>query len=159
MTRREIKDKIAELQDLLEEMDKPIGYEDDVLFLLSSEEYERYKDKIRCIEMYWWLRDKYTNSSAYVCRVNTDGYSYYGGASRACGVRPCLKYDKIDSIIDSKEKNCFIWNETKWRIIDKENCIAISEVPIWFMEFDNQNNDYETSSIRKFLKEWSGLEY
>lgn len=159
MTRKEIKDKIAELQDLLEEMDETVGYEDDVLFLLSSEEYKRYKNKIRHIKVYWWLRDKYTNTSACVCNVGYVGLSDFYGACGTNGVRPCLRYDKISSIIDSKEENCFMWNETKWRIIDKENHIAISEVPIWFMEFDNQSNDYETSNIRKFLKEWSGLRY
>lgn len=136
-----------------------IGFKNDVLFLLNKEEYKRYKDKIRYIEMYWWLRDRYGESSTSVYRVNDGGFSSGYGASSPIGIRPCLKYDKVDSIIDSKEENCFLWNDTKWRIIDEENKIAISDLPIEFKEFDRESSEYETSDIRKFLKEWSELEY
>ena len=61
------------------------------LFLLSVEEYERYKDSIPLVKEYWWLRSpgKYSNYGAYVksdCSVYLIGteVEYEGG------IRPAL---------------------------------------------------------------------
>ena len=52
------------------------------------------------------------------------------------------------------EENCFIYNDVKWKIIDKEKQIAISYMPISFQIFDGTSNNYQNSFIRKFLNDW-----
>lgn len=158
-TIKNLEKTIGELKEYAKQLDEEIGFKDDVLFLMSLDEYKRYKDKIRYIKTWWWLRNSYGYSSTYAYFINSDGFSSYGVAFNDYGVRPCLRYNKISLIIDLEEENCFLWNKTKWRIIDEKNKIAISDLPIEFKKFDGESNDYETSDIRAFLKEWSGLEY
>lgn len=132
--------------------------EEDKVFLLSTKEYEMYMSEIPYVKTWWWLRSPgiYSNYAAavdYDGSVSYDGY--YVNDDTDC-VRPALRYSTLKSEISkSKEKNCFVWNETKWKIIDKEKEIAIAYMPISFDRFDDNSNDYEGSHIRKWLLDWS----
>lgn len=132
--------------------------EEDRVFLLSIEEYEMYMDDIPHINTWWWLRSPgdYSDCAA---GVRSDGSVNYCGdyvnIATDC-VRPALRYATLKSEISkSKDENCFIWNEIKWKIIDKEKEIAIAYMPIAFDKFDDNSNDYESSHIRKWLLDWS----
>lgn len=129
----------------------------DPIYLLSIDECKNYKEKIPHINIWWWLRS-YGENSWYVAYVNNSGsVSYHGDyvdhASYA--VRPALCYSELKgSAIDSKDIDCFIWNDVKWKIIDKDKEIAISVLPISFDKFDDESNNYENSHIRKWLLDW-----
>ena len=143
------------MEQLLDE--NKIGFKDDEIFLLSVDEYKQYKENIPRMNSWWWLRSP-GSFGIDAAIVDYDGsvhyYGYVVDIDLAC-VRPALKYSNLKSeISESKKENCFIWNEIRWTIIDKEKEIAIAEMPIAFMMFDNDSNDYETSEIREFLKKW-----
>ena len=169
MTKTEIAKRIEELgnevQDLKNQLDKvdKVGFEDDEMFLLSTHEYEQYKESIPHINAYWWLRSPgyYSNYAAYV--INVGSVNFYGlGVDYVFDcVRPALKFKSTSYFLKRNETGT--WTEAKigdriiaynfpWIIIDKD--LAIAEVPIAFRRFDDKSNDYETSEIRKFLKEW-----
>lgn len=65
------------------------------LFLLSSDEYEKYHNKIPKVDGCWWLRSPVRNSSsaAYVAYVYTDSVISYGHcvSQGDIGVRPALR--------------------------------------------------------------------
>lgn len=154
MTKQEALDKIKELEKFIKDLDESIGFDDDKIFLLSIEEYKKYIDEIPHMTTWWWLRSPGYNSRgvAFMSSYGYVGYdihlSYDNGA-----VRPALKYTNLNTI-KSKDKDCFVWNETKWKIIDEEKKIAISCLPITFERFDNDSNDYASSEIREWLLNW-----
>lgn len=127
------------------------------IYLLSTEEYQKYQEKIPHIGCWWWLRSPGENPY-YVASVSTGGLVYCPGRYtifNCNAVRPALRYSNLESqIIKSKKSNCFIWNEVRWVILDEEAEIAISEMPIAFDKFDDNSNDYSTSHIRKWLLDW-----
>lgn len=129
----------------------------DEIFLLSAEGYEKYKDRIPHINILWCLRSPGRNDN-YILYVNSTGMiDYYGYNVNIdnYAIRPALRYSNLKSkIIESKVKDAFIFNETRWIIIDKEKEIAIAELPIAFRRFDEKSNNYETSEIRKWLLDW-----
>lgn len=135
-----------------------IGYKNDEIFLLSIEECEYYEDKIPHKNCCWWLRSPGFSQDRAV-RIFDDGSVYYYGLIVVGGtyaVRPALKYSNLESqIIKSRlHKDRFLFNECPFRIIDRENKIALAEVPITFDMFDKESNDYETSYIRRKLLSW-----
>lgn len=128
-----------------------IGFEGDEIFLLSIEEYEKYKDKIPAIYGWWWLRSPGAYSN-YVALVYSGGSVNYSGnyVWEAAAVRPALKlrgeYDVGARIV---------LNDFPWIVIDKS--LAIAEVPIGQAVFDTDDTDdhcYRTSYIRAYLKKW-----
>lgn len=131
----------------------------DLIYLLSIEEYEKYRNKVPNIRGWWWLRTPGCYNQNYAAAVfSGDSVSYDGFVVDYTlgAVRPALNYSALKSEISkSKKSSCFIWNEVKWVIIDEENEIAISERPIAFTKFDDVNNDYEHSYIRKWLLVWA----
>lgn len=152
-----IKKMIKEAREELDRLEKQIkegegvGFEDDEIFLLSTEEYEKYKDKIPAIYYgWWWLRSpgRYSNQAAIVYgsgSINYNGnYVYADGA-----VRPALKL-KGEYDVGAR----VVLYDFPWIVIDKN--VAIAEVPIGFVVFNNTNEDnsYCSSSIRAYLKKW-----
>lgn len=126
-----------------EEQDK------DKIFLLSVEEYKKYKDKIPHINTWWWLR-----SSGYLpinaANVLYDGsIGYYGRdiSNYSGAVRPALNINKNYPI-----GTRIIVADSSWIVID--NKLAIAEVPIDFRRFNKDDNNYEKSEIRQFLFDW-----
>lgn len=163
-------DKIYELEKQIEQMkyeletlrkkvkqEIHIGFEEDSIFLLSEEEYKKYKDKIPHIDCHWWLRtpgigSKYVASSAYDDHYRHDNDLY--------AVRPVIKMSAIRDCLYNGSTYCgakngrFLALGATWKIIDEEKGLAISEMPIMFSRFDAESNNYATSEVRKKLLDW-----
>lgn len=153
-------DSIEAMETVITEFEsyEKIGFEQDEIFLLSVEEYEKYKDKIPHINTWWWLRSP-GSTCVDAAHVYSNGAVDFDGhyiINDDYVIRPALRYSNLKSeIIKSKIKeNAFVFNEIRWVIIDKENEIAITEMPIAFRRFDAESNDYESSEIRKWLLNW-----
>lgn len=145
----ELSDEINRLKESVENACETVGFEDDEIFLLSEEEYMRYKNVIPVINSYWWLRSP-SHSDDFAEGVDNDGSIYYGDDvydDDGC-VRPALHLESSNHQIGDR----IIKYDFPWIVINK--CLAIAEVPIGFEKFDDKSNDYETSYIRKWLKEW-----
>lgn len=148
-----------------------IGYKDDKLFLLSIEEYKRYKDKIPHINTCWWLRSPGNGKKCASSVESRNGsVNAYGldVVDWGNGVRPALNYTKLESkIIKSTiNPNRIIYKDFPFWIIDEEKHIAIAEMPIRFDKFDNKStpddrfnekssNNYEKSYIRHWLNDFA----
>ena len=154
----EIKDAmgmaIDALKEVLQRDTKPekehIGFEEDEIFLLSSEEYEKYRDEIPVINCWWWLRSP-GYIPGYAASVGYGGSLSSGGRSASDisgAVRPALKL-KGEYDVGAR----IVLNGFTWIVIDKS--LAIAEAPIWFTAFDADNNNcYRDSYIRAYLKKW-----
>lgn len=150
MTREEALRNIKELEEYIKKLDKAVGYKEDKMFLLSEEEYEKYKDVIPKCRTSWWLRSfgiddehiAYVDSSGWVrnygCLIDTDDV----------GVRPVLKINTFDY----KTGRIFTYKNFPFTVIDKD--LAIATVPITFDMFDIEKNIYELSNVRQFLLKW-----
>ena len=155
----ELEKQIEQMKNELETLQKKvkqeihISFEDDPIFLLSREEYERYKLKIPHINTSWWLRTPGIGSK-YVAGVIYTGnvYDGYRVDNDLCAVLPVLKYD-IGIYCEANPERFFDLGVT-WTIIDKEKGLAIAEMPIMFSRFDAESNDYATSEVRKKLLDW-----
>lgn len=123
----------------------------DEIFLLSIEEYEKYKNVIPKINCWWWLRSPGYSSTnaAYVYRDGS--VNDVGGNIRYDGVAVCPAI-KFNPLLSLKPGDRFIKHDFPWIYLG--DCLAISEVPIAFRRFDKEGNDYDTSEVRKFLFEW-----
>ena len=163
MTKQEALNKIKELEQYVNEMDNKVRFEDDEIFLLSIEEYEKYKDRIPHVVCWWWLRSPgYHNG--YAANV------YYGGSVRHSGdlisiasgcVRPALRIPNLSSYTHCPAGSYYqkyrigdriVKYDFPWIIIDED--LVIAEVPIAFHRFDAKSNDYATSEVRQLLKDW-----
>ena len=134
-------------------MYETVGFGDDPIFLLSKEEYEKYKDRIPQIKCWWWLRSP-GDLSNYAADVHRDGSADHGGDIvyiSGFAVRPALRISNLKSF-NSGGKNKIVFNGVTWVKIDEN--LYISELPIDFRRFDSTSNIYETSEIRKFLLNW-----
>lgn len=121
---------------------------DDVIFLLSKDEYLKYRESIPQLNVNWWLRSPGYHQFL-AARVSYDGSLYYNSVNFAyiC-VRPALRIDKVKI-----DENNFVYCGITWIKISKN--IAISELPIGMRNFNkNLNNDYENSDIRNWLLDW-----
>lgn len=124
-----------------------IGFESDPIFLLNEEEYAKYKDKIPLLDDWWWLRSPGISSDRAIV-VYDDGYTdaygrevdYYYKA-----IRPAIKIPNLDVDIGS----VITLGDFDFVVIDKD--LAIAKEYISKGKFDKNSNDYETSSVRKFL--------
>lgn len=122
------------------------------LFLLSVEEYEKYKDVIPVIGSWWWLRSPGLDSS---CAA----YVYYDGSVdtrgdlvfSSSGIRPAFRVQKSEilNLQIGDRKSCYDFPFVK---IDDD--LLIAEVPIAFDKFDDDSNDYEKSYVKRFLEKW-----
>ena len=123
---------------------------DDDIFLLSVNEYNKYKNNIPEWDGFWWLRSP-GNFVDLATLVRGDGYINYNGltVSNEFGVRPALKISKSDNLhIGDRIIRC----DFPWIVID--DGLAIAEVPVAVKTFDDNKNDYEASKIRRFLLNW-----
>ena len=120
----------------------------DKIFLLSKEEYEKYKDKIPLIKTHWWLRT--TENPIYVYMVDYNGFVDKKGMGMILGVRPVIRISASDNIINVSE-NIILHAGVTWNKID--NDLYIAENPIAFKRFNNTTNDIPPAVI-SFLAEW-----
>ena len=122
--------------------------------LLTSEEYEQYKDIIPLIDSdWWWLKDAYPRSSYVLHCVNHEGSGDITGCGGNGGVRPALHINLTnqkslnlgDHIrIGSKSFTVLSWeNEELFALCDE--CIAIRR-------FASLNNDWESSELKQWLE-------
>lgn len=124
----------------------------DELFLLSVEEYEKYKGVIPVIGSCWWLRSPgyisyFESSVTNGVSVITEGLFV---KSAHC-IRPALKVSKSE-IENLKIGDRKIYYDFPFVKIDED--LLIAEVPIAFDKFDDKSNDYEKSYVKRFLEEW-----
>lgn len=52
-------------------------YKEDLITLLSKEEYEEYRDLIQDYDGWWATRSAYSSYYIYFCSIGTTGYIYY----------------------------------------------------------------------------------
>lgn len=126
-------------------------FKDDRIFLLSVEEYEKYKNLIPIICKWWWLRSPGDGGFDYAVSVNCYGDVKSRGNyvfDDCDAVRPALYFSFTS--YDPGDK--FIYCGITWVVLDKN--LAIAEVPITFNRFDKNDNNYETSEVRQLLLEW-----
>lgn len=164
MTREEALKKIKELEAFIKECDSKEGFEDDEIFLLSEEEYEKYREVIPQVKQHWWLRSPgCTNLYATIVRRDGDVRDCIDYVFGGDCVRPVLRVNTDSRVAlvtdDGKCRHFSIGDRIvkygyTWIKISDD--LAISEVPIGYEKFDDFSNDYETSYIRKWLKNWLG---
>ena len=124
----------------------------DELFLLSVEEYEKYKGVIPVIGSWWWLRspghDSYDAAS-----VNDGGSvdAYGFNVIDARGIRPALRVQKSE-ILNLQIGDRKIYYDLPFVKIDED--LLIAEVPVAFDKFDDESNVYEKSYVKRFLEKW-----
>lgn len=124
-------------------------YKDDRIFLLSIEEYEKYRDKIPQNNCWWWLRSPGLHFDGAADVRSAGSVNFYGNlVSNDDAVRPALYFSSTS--YDPSDK--FIYCGVTWVVLDKN--LAIAEVPITFNRFDENDNNYETSEVRQLLLEW-----
>lgn len=119
--------------------------------LLSVEEYENMCEHIPHLNYWWWLRSP-GYDQRYAAGVDLFGDVYYGGGSVSNdygAVRPALKSDVFKKENIGTEFAAF---GNRWTVCGEG--FAISDCEISFRRFDAKSNDYETSEVKKFLKEW-----
>ena len=122
----------------------------DRIFLLSLEEYEKYKDNIPHCNCWWWLRSQGYCKNTCARVIGNHGHAgNYATVDRSCGgVLPALHVDTDITSIGER----IVVASFPWIIIDKG--LAIAETPIAFRRFDAKSTDYEKSEIRQFLLDW-----
>ena len=62
-------------------------YKEDLLTLLSKEEYEEYRDLIKDYDCWWATRSAHSNVSNYFCNINLYGYIGNSSVYNTYGVR------------------------------------------------------------------------
>ena len=151
---KEAREELDRLEKQIEEEKEKekekVGFGEDEIFLLSAEEYEKYKNKIPKIDCWWWLRSP-GYISLLAAGVDRNGSVYNHGINvthSISAVRPALKL-KGEYDVGAR----IVLYDFPWVVIDKN--LAIAEVPIWFTGFDfSCNNCYRDSYIRAYLKNW-----
>ena len=157
---KELKKQYEELGEEIERLEKKDVADNDPIFLLSEEEYFKYKDRIPHINCWWWWLCSPGNSDSNAAFVSSGGVDnkdgFYVGFN-SIAVRPALWLSNLRSELPfgigiKSCENYIVFNGVTWIKID--NDLYIAEVPIAFRRFDLESNDYEKSEIRKFLLEW-----
>ncbi len=124
------------------------GYNGDGMFLLSKDEYKKYRDAIPVKDFTWWLRTKCDIDLNHVMVVNPDGSIDENGrlpSDTTCCVRPVFDLRKI-----SREK---LENELHYDItIIVPEILAISNDAFRDMMFDPSTTKYAQSQVRAFCK-------
>lgn len=126
----------------------------DDIFLLSLDEYSKYKDKIPLIDESWWLRTPGKTSAGekadLVACVNKYGsIAMSHSVIRSAAVRPVIKLQSTEETI--------IKYGTTWVKIDEG--LYIAKKPIVHRVFDKRftedvTNQYNKSGIKRFLTYW-----
>lgn len=153
MNTTDIINKITDMQNQLNELMKyvksqnsentnedKVGFADDKVFLLSKNEYEKYKSIIPLIADEWWLRDcwedDYGISNSY---VDIDGDVYDCGTILCLGIRPAIKDDIFKEV-----GHYYSWNNAPVYCIDKGLAISARIVDYFCFE------DYEIPQIYNY---------
>lgn len=161
----ELEKQVEQIKNELETLRKKVkqenvGFDDDPIFLLSVDEYEKHKNKISNGSFCWWLRSPGEDSNQ-ATNVYCSGNVNYDGRSVDCDnepVRPAIKISAIRSLLYNGSTYCgakngkFFALGATWEIIDED--LAIAEMPIMFSRFDDESNFYATSEVRKKLLDW-----
>ena len=137
--------------------EEKVGFEDDEIFLLSIEEYEKYKDIIPHINHWCWLRSQGSHCLYASGVYGNGGVNDIGSIvdDMDAAIRPVIKLDMIGNDYihgDYEPGDRVIMHSFPWIYLGDD--IAIAEVPIAFDMFDEQNNQYSTSKVRDFLNQW-----
>lgn len=85
-------------------------YKEDLITLLSKEEYEEYRDLIQDYDGWWATRSAYSYTNYYFCCINTTGYIYNNGVTASGRARFGFTLNP-ETPVDRKGNN-----------EDKENC-------------------------------------
>lgn len=151
MTKAEALKNIRELEDYIKKLDETAGYKDDELFLLSKKEYKKYENVIPKCRVTWWLRSPGFDVEHTLYIKHSNAIIAYGMNVRneCIGVRPALKINTYDYKIGDR----ISYKSFSFTVIDKD--LAIATVPIDFDIFDEENNNYETSKVRKKLLDFA----
>lgn len=158
MTKTELENKINDLQKQIEELkqvkiekDKPKG-----LFLLSIEEYKKYKNKITN-QPEWRLRSPGI-SSINAASVLISGLVMEEGftvKSDYLGIRPALYIPNLKSlnleIFNNGYGDMVRYADIDWIVLDEETGLCLSAYNLFPCKFDVRSNDYETSYIKEIL--------
>lgn len=120
--------------------------------LLSKEEYRAAKDIIPRINDWWWLRSP-GNYSDFAAYVGNDG-SVFNRGRHVCndcgGVRPALIVNQESANLCLNDK-VLLWGYT-WTVVG--NNLMLCDELIYNRRFDEIENRFETSEIRRYLEEW-----
>lgn len=134
----------------------------DELFLLSEEEFDRYKELIPPLECIWWLRtDSNTDNRNVMCvddNGKLDREGWYKKFDK-CGVRPACKIsDKDEEFLVGDTRTLYGIDMTK---IDEGLYIAKKTLGLertFFKDYYNPrsgNREYDKCDIRHFLNEYA----
>lgn len=117
--------------------------------LLTAEEYDKYKEIIPPVKVWWWLRSpgkrQIRVASVYITGFLNDSFVI----DDTLAVRPVLKSEILHLPIGEK----FIALGNRWIALD--NCFAISEDVITHRRYGDNSNVWETSELKAWLEEWA----
>lgn len=121
--------------------------------LLSEEEFNSYKDFTPQIDhQIWWLRTAYYLPHR-ACAVFAN--SYVGNApvsSYAIGVRPALIIENENfELCQRLEALGYSWTVLS---VQEESAYVLCDEIVAHHRFDDEQNDFETSEIKRFLEGW-----
>lgn len=125
----------------------------DKLFLLSIEEYNKYKDVIPQLHTHWWLRSQGANKER-AMYVASSGWVNDFGEHVGCddaGIRPALVMDNLTELKMLEVGEVFTYHNFPFTVI-KKGKLAIATVPVHFDIFDTENNNYRQSVVRQYLQ-------
>ena len=137
---------------------KPIDIEIKGITLLSIEEYEAYKEHIKSVNYWWWLRSPgYDSFLAAI--VNSDSSVYNFGYSvdyDRDAVRPALIFSRDSSNLNIGD--ILIIAGYEWTVIS-DNLIhcndSIGKCPFRKYWKAPDANIYEASDVKKFVEKWA----
>lgn len=121
--------------------------------LLTSEEYNKYRNIIPVINDWWWCKDACPGYHRFVRCVCSDGALNNNNCNINYGVRPVLKLNlsNLKSLnpgdyiqIGSKGFTILSWDEFR--------LIALCDEFIATRRFDPDNSDWERSELKEWLE-------
>lgn len=108
---------------------KDYGTTEDYIFLLSADQYRKYRQYIPNADDWWWLVTPWSCNSAYSCRVRRVHTGGTLDSNRAClggsGVRPALVFD--ESVIEDDD-NSAERSEAAMKNIEEKATKALCEL-------------------------------
>ena len=130
-------------------------YNNDIIFLLSIDEYKKYRKNIPECDSKWWLRSP-GKDDVHAAFVRADGSVEKEGnvvCDSFIAVRPALCLPKSGLEIGARTK----YFGREWQVIAEDLAIAVE--PLTFFPFQNTTNgkvqnDYEESDVRQLLRCW-----
>lgn len=120
--------------------------------LLSKEEYRAAKDIIPRINDGWWLRSpgNYSHGAAVVGIDGSVGEYGLSVKHESIAVRPALIVNQESANLCLNDK-ILLWGYT-WTVVG--NNLMLCDELISNHMFDEKENRFETSEIRRYLEEW-----